>query len=80
MAGRVRTARPRTSPLAAAVALSPEIITQQEERLVEVELGSGLARGQTIVDYRFNGHSSSNLHIVRHVDDQKFKALLRLAL
>jgi len=67
-------------PLAAAVALSPEIITQQEERLVEVERGSGLARGQTIVDYRFNGHSSSNLHIVRHVDDQKFKALLRLAL
>ncbi len=66
-------------PLAAAVALSPKIISEQEFRFVDVEIGSGLARGQTIVDYRNSSDTSPNMRIVRNVDRQKFKQLLQLA-
>jgi purine nucleosidase len=66
-------------PLAAAVALSPEIVSDEELRFVDVEIGSGLARGQTIVDYRSGNDTSPNARIVRGVDRRKFKELLQLA-
>ena len=66
-------------PLAAAVALSSDIISEQEHRFVDVEIGSGLARGQTIVDYRPKSEIPPNVWIVRGVDKQKFQNLLRLA-
>jgi purine nucleosidase len=66
-------------PLAAAVALAPEIVLEQECRFLDVETGPNLARGQTIVDYRTRSDRSPNAHIVRTVDRQKFHELLRLA-
>jgi purine nucleosidase len=66
-------------PLAAAVALAPDIVLEQEGRFLDVETGSNLARGQTIVDYRRKSDRSPNVHIVRKVDMQKFHELLRLA-
>ena len=66
-------------PLAAAVALSPKIVSDEELRFVDVEIGSGLARGQTIVDYRGGSDTSPNARIVRGIDRRKFKELLQLA-
>jgi inosine-uridine nucleoside N-ribohydrolase len=66
-------------PLAAAVALAPAIVREQEQRLVEVEIGPGLARGQTIVDYRNNSDTLPNAKIVRRVDRQRFEHMLRRA-
>jgi purine nucleosidase len=65
-------------PLAAAVALAPDIVLAQKARFVDVEVGAGLARGQTIVDYRNNSPLSPNVTIVRRVDRQRFKNMLRL--
>jgi purine nucleosidase len=64
-------------PLAAAVALSPTIVSQQEHRFVDVEINSGPARGQTIVDYRLDGQRAPNIHIVRQVKNNRFLDLLR---
>lgn len=66
-------------PLAAAVALVPEIVLEQECRFLDVEAGPNLARGQTIVDYRRRSDRSPSVHIVRTVDRQQFHKLLRLA-
>ncbi len=71
-------------PLAAAVALAPDIVLSQEHRFVEVEtaqnLAYGLTHGQTIVDYRPNSNIPPNTHIVREVDMQKFQDLVKLAM
>ncbi len=66
-------------PLAAAVALEPDIVTAEEHRFVEVETGHGPARGQTIVDYRPLSDNIPNLHLVRGVDKPAFTRLLGLA-
>jgi purine nucleosidase len=66
-------------PLAAAVALVPDIVINQEPRFIAVEYGHNLARGQTIVDYRPASESTPNAQIVRAVNLQRFKELLRLA-
>lgn len=66
-------------PLAAAVALAPDIVVSQEYRFVEVVAGQGPARGQTLVDYRPNRQYSPNVHIVRQVNMQKFQDLLQMA-
>jgi purine nucleosidase len=66
-------------PLAAAVALAPEIVTAQEARFVDVEIGSGPARGQTVVDYRLNTAAPPNMFIVRDVNMPAFLALVRQA-
>ncbi len=67
-------------PLAAAVALVPDIVKAQENRLVTVDTGHTLARGQTIADYRFNSTVRPNTNIIRKVDPQKFKGLLQTAI
>jgi purine nucleosidase len=66
-------------PLAAAVALDPEIVLSQEARFAEVEAGHNLARGQTLVDYRASSKQSPNIHLIRAVDLAKFYKLLQLA-
>ncbi|GAB4425101.1 MAG: nucleoside hydrolase [Anaerolineae bacterium] len=66
-------------PLAAAVALQPEIVQAAESRAVSVDFGSGPGRGQTIVDYRHNSHRPPNCRIVRQVDTQQFHRLLQAA-
>jgi purine nucleosidase len=67
-------------PLAAAVALEPEIVQRHELRWVQVEAGLGPARGQTMVDYRPNGVPHTNTRIIRQVNEQRFHHLLRLAI
>ncbi len=67
-------------PLAAAVALSPQIVTAQEHCFIDVEIGTGLARGQTIVDYRPYSPMPPNVHIVRAVDGVAFQELLKMAI
>jgi purine nucleosidase len=67
-------------PLAAAVALAPEIVLSQESRYVEVEIGPNLARGQTIVDYRSRNQHTPNVQIVRELDLRKFRELLQSAM
>jgi purine nucleosidase len=64
-------------PLAAAVAIAPEIILHLERRYIEVETGQNLARGQTIADYRTRSITPPNVQIVRKLDQNRFKALLR---
>jgi purine nucleosidase len=66
-------------PLAAAVALAPDIVIDQEARFVEVEAGHNLARGQTLVDYRSYSPYEANAQLIRAVNTQKFHDLLRLA-
>jgi purine nucleosidase len=66
-------------PLAAAVAISPHIVRRYECRYIEVETGQNLARGQTIADYRTRSTNRPNVQIVRELDAEKFKALLRSA-
>jgi len=66
-------------PLAAAVALSPAIVSDYETRYVAIEAGHNFARGQTIVDYRPRSKTPANIQIIRKVDMQEFKNLLHLA-
>lgn len=67
-------------PLAAAVALQPDIVQAAESRFVSVDTGSGPGRGQTIVDYLFNSRRSPNCRIVRQVDRLRFYHLLQAAM
>lgn len=66
-------------PLAVAVALAPEIISEQEHRWVVVESAQAASRGHTIVDYRFNPPSAPNARLIRQVNMTEFKNLLQLA-
>ena len=65
-------------PLAAAVALAPEIVLTQEARFVEVEAGHNLARGQTLVDYRTSSNRPANALLIRTVELSEFYGLLQL--
>jgi purine nucleosidase len=67
-------------PLAAAVAIVPDIILSQESRHLEVETSHNLARGQTIVDYRRRSRQEPNAHIIREINMQKFQTLLQMAI
>ncbi len=66
-------------PLAAAVALTPDIVLNHEDRFITVETGQNLARGQTLVDYHHHSANSPNSRIIRQVDMQKFQTLLHKA-
>lgn len=72
------TTIPWADPLAAAVALRPDIVTTSDRRPITVETSHNLARGQTIVDYRPNSQRPLTANIVRSVDELKFHELLRL--
>jgi len=64
-------------PLAAAVALAPDIVRGHESRFIQVETDQGLARAQTIVDYRSRCEKVPNARIIQHVDMPQFEAMLQ---
>lgn len=66
-------------PLAAAVALAPEIVDYQEARWLQVACGNSLTRGQTVVDYRPRSRQPANTRIIRRINPQQFQKLLQMA-
>ena len=66
-------------PIAMAVALEPDIVTSEAHRRVEVSLGLGHERGQTIVDHLDNTKREPNCRVVYRVDRQRFIDLARAA-
>lgn len=66
-------------PIAMAVALEPDIVTSEAHRRVEVSLGLGHERGQTIVDHLDNTKREPNCRVVYRVDRQRFIDLARKA-
>lgn len=66
-------------PIAMAVALEPEIATSVRRR-VEVQIGDGPGRGQTIVDHMEIGEDPPNADVVTAVPRERFLALLEAAL
>ena len=66
-------------PLAMAVLIEPEIVTEVEDKHVQVERFGALSRGMTVVDWwGLTGHSP-NTHIVRQVKRDRFFELLKMA-
>lgn len=57
-------------PLAMAITLKPELITETTHNFVTVELNGAHTRGQTVVDYIKNGRHTPNVHIVHRLDTQ----------
>lgn len=66
-------------PLATAVALHPEIVTQAREHHIEIAL-HGVARGATLVDWDDRSGRPANARIVMDVDQARFEALAASAL
>jgi purine nucleosidase len=66
--------------LAMAVVLEPEIGSEVRLRRVEVEVGQGLYRGATRVDWDGRDARGPNAAIVGRIDPQRLQALLRMAL
>jgi purine nucleosidase len=66
-------------PIAMAVALEPDIATSEAHRRVEVSLGLGHERGQTIVDHLGNTKREPNCRVVYRVDRERFIAMARTA-
>jgi len=66
-------------PIAMAVALEPDIATSEAHRRVEVSLGLGHERGQTIVDHLGNTKREPNCRVVYRVDRERFIDMARKA-
>jgi purine nucleosidase len=66
-------------PLAAAVALEPDIIEATEVRHLSVNTKAGLSREATVVDYRLTGGSVPYTNVVRRVNQKRFEQLLEMA-
>jgi purine nucleosidase len=66
-------------PLAAAVAMEPDIVLKQRPHSLVVEAGHNLARGQSIVDFRRGSEATPNAHVVRQVNLLRFQELLQTA-
>ncbi len=66
--------------LAMAVALAPQAVLDREHRRVEVELGHGLYRGATRVDWAGSGGRAANAQIVRQFDMGQYHGMLAAAL
>ena len=64
-------------PIAMAVALEPDIATSEAHRRVEVSLGLGHERGQTIVDHLGNTKREPNCRVVYRVDRERFIEMAR---
>jgi purine nucleosidase len=67
-------------PAAMAVALDPQLATETVRRFVDVELGDGPSRGQTIVDHLGVTGKEPNVDVVLRIDREAFLELLRDAL
>jgi purine nucleosidase len=66
-------------PIAMAVALEPDIASSEAHRRVEVSLGLGHERGQTIVDHLGNTKREPNCRVVYRVDRERFIEMTRKA-
>lgn len=55
-------------PLAMAIALEPELISESERHHVAVELQGTLTRGQTVIDYSRQTGKLSNVEVVTQID------------
>jgi len=67
-------------PIAMCVAIDDAIVTKEETRYVEVVLGEGHARGQTMVDWLGVTKKPANCRVVLRADQAKFHSMLRAAL
>lgn len=67
-------------PLALAVLLEPDIVTQAEQHYLAVALNDSVSRGQTVVDWRDRLKRPANANIVLAVDDDRFHALMEQGL
>jgi len=66
-------------PIAMAVALEPDIVSSEAHLRVEVSLGLGHERGQTIVDHLGNTKREPNCRVVYRVDRERFLEMIRTA-
>mgnify|MGYP000008442979 CR=1 FL=1 len=66
-------------PIAMAVALEPDIASSEAHLRVEVSLGLGHERGQTIVDHLGNTKREPNCRVVYRVDRERFIDMTRRA-
>ncbi|MCX5972852.1 MAG: nucleoside hydrolase [Chloroflexi bacterium] len=66
-------------PIAMAVALEPDIASSEAHLRVEVSLGLGHERGQTIVDHLGNTKREPNCRVVYRVDRERFIDMTRKA-
>ncbi|MFM8279882.1 MAG: nucleoside hydrolase [Candidatus Limnocylindrus sp.] len=66
-------------PIAMAVALEPDIASREAHRRVEVSLGQGHERGQTIVDHLGNTKRTPNCRVVYRVDRERFIRMVKAA-
>jgi len=66
-------------PIAMAVALEPDIASSEAHCRVEVSLGLGHERGQTIVDHLGNTKREPNCRVVYRVDRERFIDMTRRA-
>lgn len=66
--------------LAMAVAIDPSMVTRVEERHVAVEMDGRLTRGATVVDWTARLGHPANARIVMAVDQDRFGAMVRVAL
>ena len=62
-----------------AVALEPDIASREAHLRVEVSLGLGHERGQTIVDHLGNTKREPNCRVVYRVDRERFIEMTRKA-
>jgi purine nucleosidase len=67
-------------PIAMCVAIDDSVITKEETRYVDVILGEGQARGQTMVDWLGVTKKPANTRVVLRADQTRFKDMLRAAL
>lgn len=67
-------------PIAMCVAIDDGIITSEAEKYVEVILGEGHARGQTMVDWLGVTRRPANTRVVLRCDQTKFRQMLSAAL
>ena len=67
-------------PIAMCVAIDDSIVMKEDTRYVEVILGEGHARGQTMVDWRGVTGKAANTRVVLRADQVRFQRMLRDAL
>ncbi|MFZ9729573.1 MAG: nucleoside hydrolase [Candidatus Limnocylindrus sp.] len=64
-------------PIAMAVAIEPDMVTKEATLRVEISLGTGHERGQTIVDHLGGTKRAPNCRVVYRVDRERFIKMLK---
>jgi purine nucleosidase len=66
-------------PIAMAVALDPDVATDVRRLYLDVEIGDGLCRGQTVVDNLGMSDGTPNIDVVFEASREKFLEILYAA-